>query len=671
MNRNIIAIDFGTTNTYVSLGKEDSTQVTPLQLEGKTPQFTTALLYKDKKDTNPDVFPLIGSEAENTFGESAPDEIAEYQYRYRAIFKPDIADSDDARQCAIDFLKALLRDARKKSLPFNPKNCLVIFGVPCEANEAWRRALKQIAKEAEYGEIELIEESTGALISDLKHGQFNIADIMLGHLVVDFGGGTCDFTYFRNGKVEHAWGDMSLGGRLLDDLFYQWFAEQHPDSARELESKGYDFYVLTLACRELKEWFSGAITANPDFVGKKKIELPLAHCYLQGLCREDFQRRLENYMPSQTFRNIAKKMGQNLPEKLLGNKPVNLNAWFQDCLTSGLKAKNLSFRDINAISLAGGSSSWYFVREYCQNTILGGDSKRMLQSPLPFAAISEGLAAYHGMKQQLEERKQGATNEKQKFLKTEIFAYVRTELDGWVKDIVEQDVLGDIFDNLVMPVIKDFREKGGTLGELQTAIQKAIDSRESAMKNRIEQKSQQLANRISETAFRKIKNWLHQFGLTIEDSYVPTVGTTNEKVIIPTGTFTATIERIVEAILITITAVIVANICGGAGMALLLAGPGGWIAGLILGAAAALGVIGIGKDVVMSWIQNNVSIPAIATYRVLLTDSAIKKLRNNTKEKMMVEITQIAIQRYTEIQQSLDKAIQEEINRLSIVNSIL
>ena len=42
-------------------------------------------------------------------------------------------------------------------------------------------------------------------------------------LVVDFGGGTCDFAFMYRGMVRNSWGDMELGGRLFDDLFFQWF----------------------------------------------------------------------------------------------------------------------------------------------------------------------------------------------------------------------------------------------------------------------------------------------------------------------------------------------------------------------------------------------------------------------------------------------------------------
>jgi hypothetical protein len=67
-----------------------------------------------------------------------------------------------------------------------------------------------------------------------------------------------------------------------------------------------------------------------------------------GLSKDEFMRRAQNYTPSDAFRNILKKMGQRLPDKLSGGKPVDIIAWFQESLKSGL-----TNREVKTISLAG------------------------------------------------------------------------------------------------------------------------------------------------------------------------------------------------------------------------------------------------------------------------------------------------------------------------------
>ncbi|GHT17179.1 hypothetical protein FACS1894189_2580 [Planctomycetales bacterium] len=272
MTTTTLAIDFGTTNTYVSLCAADNTNVEGIKFDGTHPEMPTEILYSDKPDADKNVFPIIGKRAAETYTEWDTDERVENQCRYRAIFKPDIVKSADAKKCAVDFLKSLLRDAKKNNTPLNPLDCRVFFGVPAEAKEEYRSMLTQIANEAGFGSVELVEEPKGAMFSDLGHGTlFSFENMLQGYFVIDFGGGTCDFAFFQNGVIKHSWGDMHLGGRLLDDLFWQWFSEENPDTAEKLIQTGEDFYFRTVNCRELKEWFSNTITGNPDYNGKKKV----------------------------------------------------------------------------------------------------------------------------------------------------------------------------------------------------------------------------------------------------------------------------------------------------------------------------------------------------------------------------------------------------------------
>jgi len=397
----------------------------------------------------------------------------------------------------------------------------VIFGFPCEANTKWCEALKQAAAEAGFGNIELLEEPKGALLSDLGSGLFNLSDVMQGYLVVDFGGGTCDFAFFRNGEILHAWGDMHLGGRLFDDLFYQWFREQNPNEAEKIEREGNDFYVMTLECREFKEWFSETVGSDPDFANGKKKLGAMTNGHITGLSKEEFLRRAKKYTPSEAFRNILERLGQRLPDKLSTGKPVDLIAWFQESLQSGLNEKGLSSRSVKVISLAGGSSRWFFVKEHCCQIL--GNKEYLFQSPRPYAAISEGLAKYPATIRKFDETRRRIIEEKPKFLRNGIIPHVMSELEAWKDKIVDDYIIDDIFDGAVKPVLEEFRNKGGTLGSLQAKIQNAIGSRESFLKDKIEKSGSQTMKNIADTASLATKKWLCQFDLKIEDIGVSTV----------------------------------------------------------------------------------------------------------------------------------------------------
>jgi len=674
MTNKTVGIDFGTTNTYVTFGNsEDPKQTLALQIDGKTAHIPTVILYSDNPAVNQDCFPVIGRDAEDTFGECDAQESKNKQYRYNAVFKPDIDKSPEAYRCAVDFLTALLRDAGKKSHPINPKDRRVIFGVPCEATAQWKEGLKQAAVEAGFGEIETLEEPKGALISDLKSNLFNIRDIIQGHLVVDFGGGTCDFTFFRNGEIVHSWGDMSLGGRLLDDLFYQWFSGQHPVEAAEVERIGSDFFVLTCKCRELKEWFSDKLASDPDFNGRKSIflgELPKSNpnCRMTDLSKNEFLRRAKDYIPSEAYKRFLNQQGRSLPARLTDNKPTDIIAWFQDCLKSGLHEKGISIKDIKVVSAAGGSSRWFFVKEFCCESLLFGDESRFLQSPQPYAAISEGLAAYPAMKRQFEETKQKIVAEKPGFLQKEILPSVISEIEMWEREVIEQDIMCDVFDNTVKPVLEQFRQTGGTMKDLQNRIENATKKQETQIIAKIRAKGLQAMTRISDTAFNKVQAWLRHFNLNAVEIVSPTMGTIDIGQNRISGTGLDDFMTDAAAMVALIAGMIGASVCGGTGMALILAGPGGLIIGFILALLAAGPLLIYGRKVVQEWIENNVPIPAVVTNNFVLKDAAIVKMRENTKTSMLKKLNEIAYQQSEFIIQQLDKVIQDEIDRLSVIN---
>ena len=49
--------------------------------------------------------------------------------------------------------------------------------------------------------------------------------------MVDFGGGTLDVALLDQHGLRDPWGDPTLGGRLFDDLFFQWLLDQNPGKA--------------------------------------------------------------------------------------------------------------------------------------------------------------------------------------------------------------------------------------------------------------------------------------------------------------------------------------------------------------------------------------------------------------------------------------------------------
>ena len=88
----------------------------------------------------------------------------------------------------------------------------MIFGVPAEADQAFRNTLAEIARKAGYGSIETREEPLGAMFYHVSHKGIAPSDAMRGLLVIDFGGGTCDFAFIYRGKIFGCWGERARRG---------------------------------------------------------------------------------------------------------------------------------------------------------------------------------------------------------------------------------------------------------------------------------------------------------------------------------------------------------------------------------------------------------------------------------------------------------------------------
>ncbi len=118
------------------------------------------------------------------------------------------------------------------------------------------------AREAGFGEVRTVDEPKGAIYFRLQRKDVTPTEALKGALVVYFGGGTCDFALLVRGEVVHSWGDMHLGGRLFDDLFYQWFIEQNLGAMAAMSRERAEFFVLAVRCWEAKEKFSLAMALD-------------------------------------------------------------------------------------------------------------------------------------------------------------------------------------------------------------------------------------------------------------------------------------------------------------------------------------------------------------------------------------------------------------------------
>ena len=529
----IVAIDFGTCNSYIS-HISDSGHAEELKLtEGgsfKSPGYQTIVLYCDAGRSKGQS--LFGQEALEHYAGATDQEIEEEKMRLRLNFKPDIGYSEEARQHSVEFLHNLLELAKKHSLankiiPSEKNNVQVIIGIPSEASRdgnsrtkgAFSEALIKIAEQAGWGKVRLLDEPFGPLFYEYKDTKFQIARKHIlkdTFLVIDFGGGTCDFSILRDGKIKQSWGDMCLGGRLFDDLFYQWTLDivDDPDYNENKHLKNTkSYYYRDVLCRMLKEDFSNYMNEHQlepfQFNTRQRL-----YCYKESRVTftwEEFIRRARHYKPSESFCKNYKdvlKVNPQLTDFNMGEE-FDLLDWFERVLNKGLRDSGVNPSEIDQVLLAGGSSVWFFVKEACAKLF---SEEKICRCNDIFAAIASGLAFYTNIKKKAENAMR-----KLKTSKNDLIRNLSKETIDKLKITKSSTMLPNLgkklFEALAVPALKKFSTNGGKMVELEQQMNDFISKNSFAVERCISGEMLDVIKQVNMNAREKVKKWFEENGV--------------------------------------------------------------------------------------------------------------------------------------------------------------
>lgn len=653
--KEVLAIDFGTANTYVSRCGLDNTKASGIDLDGGRDGMSTALLYRKGKST------LIGEKALEEFGEATPEERQDYTLFIQ--FKPDIAHSPKARQAAQDFLTQIIATAEKANVFLDPTQKQVLFGIPSESSEDFIHTLKSVAKQAGFGDVETRDEPEGALFFHISHGEIPAQKALSGGLVVDFGGGTCDFAFMHRGKVQHSWGDFELGGRLFDDLFFQWFLEQCPHAAKQMEEKGDAFFVHAYRCREVKEYFSRSIEQDRKNILRKKIG---EHGQMQEVTWEAFLRRARSFRLSDMLREHWTSL--QIPLGRLGQKqPIDLLAWFRESLTQGWKEKHFDVKDIQYVILTGGSSQWPFVKDIVQEE-LQLPNESLIRSSKPYAAISEGLAALPALKIKFDKLQRDLTNEFPLFFNQEIKSIFSEKTPKIVQEIAEQ-IIAQLYDRELKSLLEDFRQKGGAIATLKKSMADCTQRTMPALETIVQEKITSFFQALAVDVLQKTNRWLKDKGLSLEERKLHL--SENPVQHMDSWELPDLYEEIastITAISVVIVGSLTAMISGGAGTALIATGPLGLVIGLILGAIVSYLALRYGtskaKEMAETW--------EVSPWMIgfALSDSKLATIRSDLYKQIADKLTQTLLEAEQKLLQQLEELARNELSALSEINQI-
>ena len=648
--QNILAIDFGTTNTYFSKCPAD--QISPVGIDFGTGRdgLPTAILYRGNRE------PLVGEPALHEYGEASDGERKDY--RLRTQFKPDIVSSKDAAKAATDFLRVVVEQAQRQHIALDPVKHDVISGVPSEAHGPFRDRVSGIAREAGYGEVRLVDEPKGALLHHLWHKDFSPEEARRGILVIDFGGGTCDFAFLQSLQVSHSWGDMELGGRLFDDLFFQWLLEQNPGILKTMEKAGDTYYVHSYLCREAKEFFSLTMARDRSERMNKSVG---RYGSLRGLDWDAFVERAKNYLPSPTFILQMESMGVRAQRILQRNQSIDLIDWFRTTLAHGLTEKAVATDQISRVILAGGSSQWPFVPDVVTET-LGIDRSHLMRSDRPYAVISQGLAILPALQKNFEQTREKLRRDLPRFCQTRVRPLVERVTDNYVAGVAS-DVTSELFDRTIRPIVEEFREKGGSVKTLRESVAAQVKANEGKLRAILEKRMQTLQRGLPGELNELLRTWFESYGLSVGEKPIAETqrGMIGQGLVQPdTPDLYNGIMDTVGWFAIALATAVGASISGGGGMALVAAGPVGWIAGAIIGAVVAFLAVRYGmskaKELADTW-----NAPAWIVKNVLLP-SRIARMRgdfqNRLKETLQSETRALQDELESRIRQVTERQVE-------------
>ncbi len=644
MSRPVLAVDFGTSNSYFCKCPPDELLPSPVDFMSDRTGMDTAILYRRGRR------PLVGSIALHTWGEATETERNAYSLVTR--FKPEVGTRDEAYSAARDFLMTVREEAAERHIAFDPEKRDVYFGIPCQASPVYVERLKKVALEAGYGTIKTVEEPLGALLYHLSQRDMAPSEAMGRVMVLDFGGGTCDAALLEGLSVVRAWGDWALGGRLFDDLFFRILSERNPDLSRGAMDEGTEYFVRWYWSRVLKESFSTTMARDrrEPWSGTAGVYGSIRH-----LGWNEFMKMASSYIPS---KEILDSVGPDCPGR---TGPEDLIGRLSRVVSLG--------KDADIVILAGGSSLWPFVADLVTELLPGA---RLIRSDQPYGVVARGLALLPALKLRNERSIDALSSDVHRFIEEIRLDVVDRALSGAVED-ASAELATLLVGEIVAPALEDYRKKGGSASALRDKIAEEMASRKPRVDGVLRGHMERAAGRIPAMVVEKMARWFRDKGVKSLPGHVELAlcghgpdlfGSIDVDSLSPLKGLMDSADRIVAVV----AGVVAASFCGGGGLALVASG----LPGLVLGGALGLGGYLAGRKSLRKGLEE-LPVPGMFS-RVMLSERALEKTLQRVAKALSEGVNESVRENWRsmepELVESIRDLVKKEIRALSLVNQI-
>ena len=656
----IIGMDLGTSNTYLYSAEyqesDPALMPEPIVLTGisdDSGSIASVVMYENNEAR------LIGNIAESEFYAN----IAKQPDRKLASqFKPEIAQAEpSAMRAMTDFLRLI-----RLALPENPDSDYLIYvGMPSLAREDFAINLRRCFMDAGWPRPAFVRESDAALVSCLQSGTLDADDIGHKCLILDFGGGTCDYTTVENMDALQNGGDSLYGGRLFDDLFYQVFCRQNADFASEVPASPYAWYVHWIECKSQKEKFSSSL--NGENAEKAAPVLHAAwfdksgtrhEAWGKDYTRDQFIIDAENYIPTPEMLQMLASYQQRgalgkMGESLIAGKRTALLGWLKDILNTVSQPG-----EVSRVVITGGSSRWFFVREIVRKLFVHA---ACVPSNRSFEDIAFGLALYPSLS--------AARAKVQKLLNEKIGKFT-----GEAIDIAKKIMRGEtekivrlcserIVERDVLPTLEEARKKSMTVGEMEAEFSENIKN-DSMLAEIAKKCSENLGHTVQKELNYAFRNWLRENGVLLVPNFVFPVQTLGKEFFEDVN---IKISRLDSLNLMNFTLTRVLPVLAGTATAGLIAHSGEPVTS-VLGGSLAFGTLWFTAKAAPKFLANR-KIPAF-----LLSEGNRKKIAEKNQEYIeetfRKSLAEIESKLLGSIETRLGAILQSMLDRLSALNQV-
>lgn len=638
-SKKTIAIDFGTTNTFVSRCPQDSIQSSALVFETEQMGLESSILYRQGQKN------VIGSQASQIWGNATLDERRKMELML--AFKPELHVSAKAAQASKDFLKGILDYAQKDNIPMQGAHLDTFIGAPSKSSPEFKEALKEIASAAGFSNLSIKDEAIGALLYHVAQKDISPAEARAGVLIVDFGGGTCDFALMQDLNIIESYGDNFLGGRLFDDLFYQWFLAENPRAATLIKQDQAEFFVHFRRCRELKENFSIFMSRHRQESFSARIPY---YGELKNITWDDFIVRAKNYQPSQQLLNYLGNHSRN-SHFLFQQKELNLLNWFLDLLKESTKKATA----INKVILCGGSSMWPFVKDLIKAEFALED-QNIIRSDNPYSVISQGLSMLKALENKMKQATTALKDDFPLFMTATIQEDILLANLQKLKARISNKIVAFLIEEKIRPQLLEYRDQGGSIKDLENKLSQIIETTKAQCQEITLTETKKTMRIIEANLKQAVKNWLHLKGgvkaieLADEDS---SLGLAKELQLKKLDLYKESVLIDLEKIVNSISAVIGATILSGLEILFLSGGPLSWLIGAVVGGGAS--IYGLAKS--------RAKIKEIKLHRkitgVIFADKMLERTLRTLSKKMVLDVEHNLKINFEKTQDKLVKQIEQ------------